>query len=165
MDGDGDLARRAAGGRFGVIGLSHRPGVGAGSNGRAYCPAARHRGPRLPAPWSSAPGPLAGRSRFHGPRRAHGDLAPVWGGQSLEPRRDGIEERGNEALDRCLISSPDDGRERHSQLMSATPPADNAFVWRRPPMGKPYPQWMSGMARECLTMPGKAATLATWSRL
>jgi hypothetical protein len=31
-----------------------------------------------------------------------------------------------------------------------------------PPMGNPYPEWMSGMAIEALTMPGRQATFRTW---
>ncbi|OQC62312.1 MAG: hypothetical protein BWX50_01645 [Euryarchaeota archaeon ADurb.Bin009] len=56
---------------------------------------------------------------------------------------------------------------RTPQLMSnPTPPGDmtpsvmsNAAT---PPMGNPYPQWMSGMASECFTIPGRVATFASW---
>ncbi len=35
-----------------------------------------------------------------------------------------------------------------------------------PPMGKPYPQWMSGIAMELPTIPGRQATLAAcWGAL
>ena len=35
-----------------------------------------------------------------------------------------------------------------------------------PPMGNPYPQWMSGMAMELPTIPGRHATLAAcWGAL
>ena len=49
---------------------------------------------------------------------------------------------------------------RQPQLMSyPTPPGDTTPVSRSkaatPPMGKPYPQWTSGMASEKLTMPGR----------
>ena len=33
-----------------------------------------------------------------------------------------------------------------------------------PPMGKPYPQWPSGMQQACRTMPGRVATLVSWSK-
>ncbi len=52
------------------------------------------------------------------------------------------------------------------QLMSKpTPPGDmtpsvmsNAAT---PPIGNPYPQWISGMASECFTIPGRVATFAS----
>ena len=55
---------------------------------------------------------------------------------------------------------------RTPQLMSKpTPPGEmtpfSASIAATPPMGKPYPQWMSGMAMLAFTMPGRVATLAT----
>ena len=55
---------------------------------------------------------------------------------------------------------------RTPQLMSnPTPPGDmtpsvmsNAAT---PPMGNPYPQWISGMASEFFTIPGRVATFAS----
>jgi hypothetical protein len=43
-----------------------------------------------------------------------------------------------------------------------TPPSAGS-VAATPPMQKPYPQWMSGMAMLAPTMPGRYATFATWS--
>jgi hypothetical protein len=40
-----------------------------------------------------------------------------------------------------------------------------AGAQRPEPIGKPYPQWMSGMASEAPTIPGRCATFCTWVRL
>ncbi len=55
---------------------------------------------------------------------------------------------------------------RTPQLMSyPTPPGEMAPSSRStaatPPMGNPYPQWMSGMASDHFTIPGRWATFAT----
>ena len=54
------------------------------------------------------------------------------------------------------------------EMSNPTPPGDttppsSGSVAATPPMGNPYPQWMSGMAYEASTMPGSVATLATCS--
>ena len=54
---------------------------------------------------------------------------------------------------------------RTPQLMSKPiPPGEmdpeSASTAATPPMGNPYPQWMSGMAMELPTIPGRQATLA-----
>ena len=60
---------------------------------------------------------------------------------------------------------------RTPQLMSKPmPPGEmepvDSSTAATPPMGKPYPQWMSGMAMELPTIPGRHATLAAcWGAL
>ncbi len=56
----------------------------------------------------------------------------------------------------------------HRQLMSKPiPPGEitpsSASMAATPPIGKPYPQWMSGIAKDGPTMPGRVATLAACS--
>ena len=41
----------------------------------------------------------------------------------------------------------------------------SASIAATPPIGNPYPQWMSGIAYEKRRIPGRWATFTTWSRL
>ena len=60
---------------------------------------------------------------------------------------------------------------RTPQFMSKPMPPgemdpESASTAATPPMGKPYPQWMSGIAMELPTIPGRQATLAAcWGAL